>query len=207
MRWFSLRSRHTSFLALALMLCGESSTIPLGSVSYSQTASAIIINGRPLSQTEIAAIERLVGGRLVPGRYWYDRIAGLWGYEGGPPVGFALAGLTVGGALQADASRGTTRVFINGRELHQLEVAYLMTLGPVLPGRYVLNAAGYVSVEGQALPFAHLPSLHMQRWGSRASSSTTAGGASIVSGGGCLYITGTNSSGVGSWGASSGPGC
>src|SRR5215468_3057712 len=71
-------------------------------VSLSRAASEIVINGRPLSPAEIAAIERLVGGRLVPGRYWYDRIAGLWGYEGGPPAGFAIAGLSVGGALLAD---------------------------------------------------------------------------------------------------------
>lgn len=180
-------------VVIALHLYG----VPLG-----RAASEIVINGRPLSPAEIAAIERLVGGRLVPGRYWYDRMAGLWGYEGGPPAGFAIAGLSVGGTLQADASRGNTRVFINGRELHQLEVMYLMTLGPVLPGRYVLNAAGYVSVEGQVIPFAHLPSLHRQRWGAPSSSHTTAGGASIVSGGGCLYVTGKGSSGVGSWGAS-----
>src|SRR5215470_11093752 len=146
--------------SLSITVCAWVVVLHLLAVPLSRAASEIVINGRPLSQAEITAIERLVGGRLVPGRYWYDRSAGLWGYEGGPPVGFAIAGLSVGGALQANASRGNTRVFINGRELHQLEVAYLMTLGPVIPGRYVLNAAGYVSVEGQAMPFAHLPTLH-----------------------------------------------
>ena len=164
------------------------------------TRSEIVINHVALTSVQVAAIERLVGGRLVPGRYWYDRTAGLWGYEGGPTAGFAIAGLDVGGPLTADASHGDTHVFFNGRELHRREVAYLMTLGPVLPGRYTLNALGWVAYEGQRIPFAHLPTLHAQRYGATASS--TPGGAYIANGGGCLYITGKSSSGIGSWGAS-----
>ena len=76
----------------ALVIALNLSVVPL-----SRAASEMVINGRPLSPAEIAAMERLVGGRLVPGRYWYDRSAGLWGYEGGPPAGFAIAGLSVGG--------------------------------------------------------------------------------------------------------------
>ena len=167
---------------------------------HASATQPIIVNGQVLSASDIATIERMVFGRLVPGRYWYDRIAGLWGYEGGPTVGFALAGLPYGGALRADSANGDTRVFFNGRELHQREVAYLRTLGPVFPGRYTLNAFGYVSYEGHAVPFAHLPTLHQRRWGNN--SSTTSGGAHIASGGGCMYISAKSSSGVGTWGAS-----
>src|SRR5437870_3150501 len=70
----------------------------------SRADNQVVINEQALSPGEVSTLERLVRGRLRPGRYWYDRIAGLWGYEGGPTVGFALAGLAVGGALKANAS-------------------------------------------------------------------------------------------------------
>src|SRR5262245_6296993 len=51
-------------------------------------------------------------------------------------------------ALRADASNGNTKVFINGRKLHVMDVLGLLQLGPVYPGRYWVDAAGNCGFEG-----------------------------------------------------------
>lgn len=69
--------------------------------------------------------------------------------EGGHTRGFTLAGLPLGGKLPANISGGGTGVFINGRELHPLDVQALQSLvGQLLPGRYWLDAQGYAGYEG-----------------------------------------------------------
>lgn len=81
--------------------------------------------------------------------------------QGGPTVGQVWPGLDLGGPLQADASGGGTQVFINGRELHPVEVDYLRGLfGYVLAGRYWLNAMGIGGYEG-----GHLFSIYTRRPG------------------------------------------
>jgi len=108
----------------------------------------VVVNRTPLSQDEITAIEQKFGVRLVEGRYWYDRACGAWGIEGGPSVGFVMPGLSAGGALRADSSGGNTRVFINGRELHSLDVARLQQYLPVQMGRYWVDAYWNCGYEG-----------------------------------------------------------
>jgi hypothetical protein len=54
---------------------------------------------------------------------------GAWGIQGGPTLGFLQAGLAIGGALQSNALNGDTGVFINGRQLHRLDVVSLQQLG------------------------------------------------------------------------------
>ena len=44
--------------------------------------------------------------------------------------------------MPSNASGGGTGVFVNGRELHPLDVASLSTLGPVYRARYWLDANG-----------------------------------------------------------------
>ena len=79
----------------------------------------VIINRVRLSDAELAGLESKYRIRIQDGSYWYDRISSAWGMEGGPTLGFGVAGLKIGGPLRADASNGNTNVFINGRELHQ----------------------------------------------------------------------------------------
>lgn len=113
----------------------------------------IVINSAVVTAAEIQAVQQRMGipaGAPIPsGRYWYDPTSGLWGMEGGPTMGQILPDLLLGGALRADASGGGTGVFINGREIHPLEAAYLRGLyGYVVPGRYWLNWQGIGGFEG-----------------------------------------------------------
>jgi hypothetical protein len=59
------------------------------------------------------------------------------------------ANLSLGGSVPANASGGGTGVFTNGRELHPFDVLYLQhLLGPIQPGRYVVDAFGNAGLEG-----------------------------------------------------------
>ena len=108
----------------------------------------ISINKAVLTAAEISAIEQQYGVQLAGGQYWYDKNCGAWGIEGGPTVGFVMPGIAVGGALRRDSSGGNTNVFINGRELHQMDVLGLQQLLPVLPGRYWVDASWNAGYEG-----------------------------------------------------------
>lgn len=167
----------------------------------SALAQEVVVNGQPLPAAERRAVEQRTGVPLVPGRWWYDARSGLWGSEGQGAAGFAPAGLPVAAPLRAEASGGRRGVFFNGRSLSDAEIGWLMTLGPVWPGRYWLDAMGNVGLEGQPLPFANLAALAQAKAGA-ARSSTTPGGTWIASQGGCVAISAKSSSGIGSFGAS-----
>jgi len=110
----------------------------------------IIVNGEPLTTDTVSALQRLYPVPIAPGRYWYDPFSGAYGVEGGPIVGQMLPGLRLGGQLRSDASRGTSGVFINGRQLTVGETLYLSQAcqTPVIPGRYWVTAQGLGGYEG-----------------------------------------------------------
>jgi len=108
----------------------------------------VTINGRRLNNDQIVDLERRYRTRIQDGAFWYDRMCGAWGVYGGPTLGFIDAGLHIAGPLPADASHGDTGVFINGRELHRLDVLQLQQLGPVWPGRYWVDQQGNFGFEG-----------------------------------------------------------
>jgi hypothetical protein len=110
---------------------------------------SVVINGQRLSDQTVEALERGFQVKVMDGHYWYDRMNGSWGVQGGPVAGFIMAGLDLGGPLRADASSGDTGVFINGRELHRVDVARLSQIGPVFPGRCWMDAYGNIGLEGQ----------------------------------------------------------
>ncbi|MEO0423574.1 MAG: hypothetical protein AAF184_14650 [Pseudomonadota bacterium] len=134
-----------------LLLCALSMGAAANAQSFAPTgATNIVVNGEALSAEKAMAVASTLGQVIAPGRYWYDHVSGLWGYEGGPAAGQLPPGLDpIDAPLRADASGGLTPVFINGRALHPTEVQQLMMLlGQVIPGRYSMNERWQVDVEG-----------------------------------------------------------
>ena len=121
---------------------------------------AIEVNGAPLDaagRRTLAQLEALIG-TVPPGRYWYDPASGGAGVWGGPASAYLGPGLPLGGRLPAAASGGgsgrLTGVFVNGRELHPIDVQGLrQVLGQVQFGRWWWDAAGNVGREGGPMAF------------------------------------------------------
>lgn len=138
----AIRNMLLAACALAALLAGA---------AHGQSAN-IVINGVALTDEEIVDYQVWV----PDGRYWYDPVSGLWGAEGGPSVGYIDPELPLGGELASNASGSGSGVFINGREIHSIEVMRLMDIfgGPIQQGRYWLGADGVGGVEGFAASFS-----------------------------------------------------
>jgi hypothetical protein len=109
----------------------------------------VVINGQRLSDSELASAEQTHRIHIPDANYWYDVSIGAWGAQGGPTLGFIAPGLTLAGTLQPNASGGGTGVFVNGRELHAVDVQRLNGLvGNVIPGRWWVDAQGNFGPEG-----------------------------------------------------------
>lgn len=149
------RALQIIWLAAALALAAIPSGPSQAASAPSAIPSAIIVNGVPLTTETLTLLQRLYPVAIAPGRYWYDGFSGAYGIEGGPVAGQMLPGLALGGPLLADASRGTSGVFINGRQLTFGETAYIAQAcsTPVVPGRYWVNAQGLGGYEGGPAAF------------------------------------------------------
>ncbi len=109
----------------------------------------VVINRVRIPDDTVRLLETQFRAQVPDGRYWYDNRSGAWGMEGGATLGFTLPGLPLGGPLPADISGRGTGVFINGREIHQLDLIGLVQLvGQVMPGRYWLDGEGNAGYEG-----------------------------------------------------------
>jgi hypothetical protein len=151
-------------------------------------AAAIVVNRVALSEETVRQLQQIYPVPIAPGRYWYDAVSGAYGREGEPVAGQMMPGLSLGGPLAADASRGTSGVFINGRNLTAGEKVYLERLcqTPVAPGRYWIMANGLGGFEGGPAFFnlGQCPGVAQQGGGSRSSTRTycDANGACTSSG-------------------------
>lgn len=119
-----------------------------GVPSKGPAQDSVIINGVHLSDDKVKALGKQYGIHILPGDYWYDKMCGAWGFRGGPSAGLIPPSLDLGGLLQSNASNGNTGVFINGRELHMLDVVALQQITPVYQGRYWVDAQGNIGLEG-----------------------------------------------------------
>lgn len=165
--------RHFLRLALVAAFLGSimNSSPALGQAQPAPGARAVEFNGRTLDASGKQVLRQLetVVGPVPDGRYWYDPMSGAAGVWGGPAAAYLGPGLTLGGPLPAAASGGgsgrLTGVFINGRELHPMDVAGLSRVGQVVPGRYWWDAAGNVGLEGRPMLFNFYFVLAQQRGG------------------------------------------
>lgn len=143
--------------------------IPLTN-EVSASENAVVVNDVLLDDRWLEAFQEEGIQSLAPGRYWFDEKSGLWGREGEPPsgqstlesynrfgrtseeriLGFIKKKEPFPGTLKPDASRGTTRVFVNGRELPEAELMEMRNYLPTLAaGRFNLDREGYFWPEGQ----------------------------------------------------------
>ncbi len=90
------------------------------------------MNGIVITQPQRTILERAYG-TIKPGRYWYDRVSGLWGEEGMPTFGQIMPGFDLGGACKADVSHGNTKVFRNGWNSLRLKSRRCSSSGQSIP--------------------------------------------------------------------------
>jgi hypothetical protein len=122
---------------------------PATNLAPAPVQQAFRINGVVLGEDRVRKFEQDNKTRLPRGDFWYDKVSGGWGLAGGPTLGFTAPGLDLGGPLKADASRGNTGVFINGRELPLLDVLGLQAFNvPVQRGRWWVDNTGDFGLEG-----------------------------------------------------------
>ena len=122
---------------------------PLSEAGLPPVIRSVSVNGVRLSQEELQTLERVQRIRIPDGAFWYDKVCGSWGRDGGPCKGTLPQGLEIGGPLKADASDGKTGVFINGRQLGLRELLRLRQIVALWPGRYWLDAESNYGREGQ----------------------------------------------------------
>lgn len=73
------RSLHRFLLVAAIAL------VPLSALA----GRYVVINGQRLSEAQIENLERLLGGYIRNGNYWFNPYTGAWGYLGNPwPMGY-----------------------------------------------------------------------------------------------------------------------
>jgi hypothetical protein len=165
--------------------------------SHTAEGRSVTVNRSRLDDETIRRLEQRFHTRIPDGDYWYDRLSGAWGMAGGPTMGLTLAGLDIGGPLPANASNGTTGVFINGRELHVMDVLGLQRItGMVLPGRYWVDAQGNGGYEGGPALF-NLRMLAEQAARGGGSLWSTPGGGVGESYGGGAWAYGNSNTGIG----------
>jgi hypothetical protein len=145
----------------------------------------VTFNGRALTPDQmkkLAFLEAYFGQRLPDGKYWYDNRSGAMGMWGGPAMVILPPNLGFGGPMPANASGGGTRMFVNGRELHPIDVARLG--GPAVPGRFWLDANGNYGIEGGPM----LGNLRAQAGPAKGPHCVYCGGGGINNGPGGIVV-------------------
>ena len=144
--FFLVMAFVTGFFAIVLFLM-------LLMSATSPVQDNVYVNDVRVPQKTLNQLSSYYNIKVVSGSYWYDKYTGAWGLKGGPGLGFVLPNMPFNGTLKANASNGNTNVFVNNRELHWKDVAYLQQFFKVIPGRYWVDAQGNGGYEGQYASF------------------------------------------------------
>jgi len=144
----ALHVRSCVDLMVQALVKGAIQTIRNGTLENVSSRRTVIVNGARLAEALVRALESVHGWPMRDGAFWYDRVSGAWGVEGGPTAGFVLPGLDLGGPLHADASKGDTGVFVNGRELSLQDVFVLHRFACLGQGMHWVDALGNFGFEG-----------------------------------------------------------
>ena len=156
-------------------------------MSHPAAPRVVAFNRIELTPEALTALDQLNRADIPAGRYWYDAMCGAWGIEGGPCVGFVMAGLPLTGPMPADISGGGTGTFINGRELHPADrAAIIARYGTAWPGRYLLNAMGWLSTE-QGMPIINLATVPASSPSGNSGMISGMGGFGAVVDGGVVF--------------------
>jgi len=189
--------------AVKILVSSNTAYTELLSPFIPKTQSNVIVNGVQLVSQELLSLQSLEGA-VLPGSYWYDRRNGAYGFIGQPCSGVIAAGLHLGGGqLAKDASGKTgTGCFINGRELHTMDIMNLRAIGVMtLQGYWWLDANGTYGLEGSSVP---LGNLRLQSMAASGSGQWGYGGG--VGGRGGSGGTSTWSTSMGHYGGTDGQG-
>lgn len=133
-----------------------------GATPTAPATRRVVVNNVALTPETIAQLEATYRTPIADGNYWYDKMNGSWGVQGGPVSGYLQPNLPLGGQLSPNASgSNSTGVYINGRELHPTDIANLNALfapygSRTMPGRYWVDASGNFGVEGQQVALGNL---------------------------------------------------
>lgn len=120
------------------------------------SGTGIHVNDLELTSSELEQLQSTYGVTPSPGYYWYDPRSGVYGAAGQAGVGFMMPGHEFG-ALDPECSDGNTGVFVNGRNLPNLEwMLWSRILGAAIhPGRYWLDANGDAGLESNPMPLVN----------------------------------------------------
>lgn len=131
----------------------EHNTISIARNSFTESRqdlgvneSLVFVNGHFIPEYLVQKAEKLAGP-IQHGQYWYDVHAGFWGVMGHPCLGIIMPNIEeFNYPMPENCGAGNTGVFVNGRELHQKDLAVLAGRG--LPdtkhGSYRVKISGKV---------------------------------------------------------------
>ncbi|KAK4397231.1 Extra-large guanine nucleotide-binding protein 2 [Sesamum angolense] len=114
--------------------------------TFQQKKSNLIVNGHPIPD-QLVKIAEKIAGPIKPGDYWYDFRAGFWGVMGGRALGMIPPFIQeFNYPMPAHCAGGNTGIFVNGRELHHIDLDMLHGRGfPTDRGKsYTIEMSGRV---------------------------------------------------------------
>lgn len=130
----------------------------MGAAEQTPRGTGVFINERELTDQQVRELVAIYRYPPPRGRFWYDGRSGLYGLWGREAAGYIHPGHNLG-SLSPAASNGNTGVFINGRQVNQIELAFLQILfnGQVQRGRVWLDGRTWnIGVEGTSIVIANL---------------------------------------------------